>query len=149
MENPHQDDILTITISVSGAATLKRLVGSTRILFLLGCIMSVLELVVIYFRYSWLALSYYKSNFFLYLQLVLTPFYTIVFIVFVLLQIFQFLKFTRLSNASIGLGNSEAFNQSFTFLQRYNRIGIINCSIGMLMLILELIVEWQYFSTKN
>ena len=149
MENPHQDDTLIITLSNSGAATLKRLASSTRILFLIGCVVSLLELTATYLRYSTVSLKEYKSNILLYTQLALSPFYIIIYLGFLLLQIFQFMKFTRLSNASVELGDSESFNRSLNFLQKYNTIGIINFSMGLFMLILNLVVELQYFSTKN
>lgn len=128
MENSGQEDILNITLSNGGAATLKRVVNSTRVVFFFSCITGILTLLQTYLSFRALSPTAEKDTFFYwYVNIfsIVSVIYTVVFV----FQVYQFVKFTRRINQSIAHGDSDSFNRSFNYLQRYNKFGILGLSI--------------------
>ena len=143
MQDINQANVLEITLAQHGVAHIKRLKKVTKIVFSLGCIVSLLFLVDIYLRYANINLNLYKDYPLLYFQMLIYPAYAVIYTILFIVQLVYFLQFAIYCNRSIEYNDAEAFNSSFKLLYKYNVVAIFSLCLHIFLFSLFLATDFQ------
>jgi len=149
METPSSDH-LGIAITNTGAANIKRLIRTTRLLLWIGSACTGLLLADALLRQSYLAPERYRaSNLLLYLTIRYHLAYVTIYAFFFLFQLYYFLRFVRMAARSIDLLDTDGFNESFDYIYKGNVMAIINLSLSMLIGGLTIVMDYQFYTVAK
>lgn len=145
MEN-QRDSLLEVRLDPTGVALLKRLSVSTRWLFIIGLILTLLFLLDAGIRLAFIHPERFASNLPLYLEARLHGWYTLLYCILFIFQLRFYLLFVRQARKGAEVADTALFNDSFQALNKSNVMAIIQLSASVFMGVLEV---WANFSISQ
>jgi hypothetical protein len=138
----NQENIFDIQVNENGKRTVSQIYSLVKIIFWVGLAVQIIILVngvISYFR-----LRDTKFINFLYLRIYTA--YLIFVAILVIFQLFYSLKFSRQAHESIKANDSIGFNNSFTWIFKSLKIGLITISLNGLFFLYTIIFQnLKYF----
>jgi len=115
-----ETELLSITVSSPGAAQIKRLFTSTKWMFRVGIVNSLLAVTSSLFRLTYSRPDRYRSIPSYYWESKLYAGHLLYYLFFIA-QLVLYLRFVRRMNQTLENSDNEGFNESFDFLYRSNQ----------------------------
>jgi len=131
------NDFLLVRLDHTGAAHLKKLLTTTRWLFIIGMLLTLLFIVGNILRNHFINPDRFSSNLPLYLEMRLHNWYVAVYCLFFSWQLVLYLRFVQQANKGAVLLDNTRFNHSFRILYRSNVIALVHFSFSVVMAVLE------------
>ena len=142
MEN-QDNDFLEVRLDRTGIDQLKKLSVTTRWLFILGMLLTLLLFVRTVVHSPFMSAEEFSANLPLYLEAKLFNWYTALYCLFFAWQVWCYWQFARQANKGAALLDTAQFNHSFRALYRSSVLALVHLCLTIVMAVLEVLVAFH------
>lgn len=142
MEN-QDNDLLEVRLDKTGIDQLKKLSVTTRWLFILSMLLTLLLILQAIGRGSLMSPEKFSSNWALYLAVKLFNWYTFAYCCFFAWQVWSYWQFARQVNKGAALLDTAQFNQSFRSLYRSSVLALVHLCLTLCMAVLQVLAVFH------
>ena len=135
------NDFLEVRLDPTGAAYLKKLMVTTRWLFIIGMLLSLLLILQAIVRSPFANPERFSANLPLYLEMKLFNWYTFIYCLFFSWQVWCYWQFARQANKGAVLLDTAQFNHSFRSLYTSSILALVHLCLTMGMAVLEVLAD--------
>jgi hypothetical protein len=132
-----ETELLSVSVTATGATTIKRILGITRWTFILGILFTCLGIAALLLHDSFTDPEKYVSIKPLYWELKYHDWSFGIYAVLFVFQLYTYLQFARKCHRGIDTLDVEQFNGSFYFLYRASVLAVIASGLSILLSILD------------
>jgi len=141
-----ETELLSVSVTPAGAATIKKNVGITRWALILGLLYSCISIASMLLQDSFTDPEKYVSVKPLYWQLKYHEWFIGIYTLIFTFQLYTYLQFARKCHRSVHTLDVEQFNGSFNLLYRASILAVAAAGFSILMGILD---AWANMATAN
>jgi hypothetical protein len=137
-----ETELLSVSVSSPGAAQIKRLFTSTKWMFRVGILNSLLAVTGSLFRLSYSHPDRYRNIPSYYWESKLYVGHLLYYLFFIA-QLVLYLRFVRRMNQTLENRDNDGFNESFDFLYRSNQWALCGMLVATFYALLNIWVTWS------
>ena len=145
MQEYKMADLFEIKLNASGKIYIRKFVIFSRLIILIGIVISLIHIASALIRYFTLDVSTYENFKYLLLEQKLLPYYTAFYCLLFYPQMYLYWKVTRHLNEGLNYNDEETFNKAFHAFFRYSIFGVASLLLSLISYGFELFVFIKYY----